>query len=293
MRFCIAALACLALAAPALRAQESSAKDKDTLEEARQHAARAKVHYDLGEYKEAAEEYIIVYRLRPLPALLFNIAQSYRQAGMYEKARSFYKSYLREVPDAKNKADIEKSIREMDDLLAKEKHTKNGPPKGVKEPMGSVAAGAALPVAKPPETAAPKPDATAGKTATPDAAKQAAAPAKVAEPPKVAVAAPPPQAAPAAATAPAPQPKPVAEKGSSTRTAAWITGGTAAALILGGGLVAKKASNTDSDLQSGNLTRAQADSKISDSNSQHKLSGVLLGAGLAAAATSAVLFFAF
>ncbi len=281
MRFCIAAFACLALAAPALRAQESSAKDKETLEEARQHAAKAKVHYDLGEYREAAEEYIVVYRLRPLPALLFNIAQSYRQAGMYEKARSFYKSYLREVPDAKNKADIEKSIREMDELLAKEKHTKNGPPKGVKEPMGSVAAGAALPVAKPLEP----PAAGGPKAAAPAPAVTSA------EAPRVAVATPP-QAAPAAATAPAPQPKPSAGKG-STRTAAWITAGTAAALVLGGGLVAMKASGTDSDLQSGNLTRAQADSLMSQSNSQHKLSGILLGAGVAAAATSAVLFFAF
>jgi tetratricopeptide (TPR) repeat protein len=119
----------------AVRAQESAddAKKAAVLDEARQHNAKAKVHYDLGEFKEAAEEYIIVYRLRPIPALLFNVAQAYRQAGLYEKARQFYKSYLRESPEAKNKATIEQAIKDMDDLLASEKHAREKPPNGVKE----------------------------------------------------------------------------------------------------------------------------------------------------------------
>ena len=107
------------------RAQDSS------IEEAKAHAARAKVHYDLGEYEKAADEYILVYRIRPLPALLYNIAQSYRQAGQYDKARQFYESYLREAKDAPNRDAIERAIREIDDLLAKEKKAKDGPPKGV------------------------------------------------------------------------------------------------------------------------------------------------------------------
>src|SRR5205085_9559240 len=74
----VAALGCAAILASAAHAAEDSAGRKDpALEEARQHAAKAKVHYDLGEFDKAAEEYILVYRLRPLPALLFNIAQSY------------------------------------------------------------------------------------------------------------------------------------------------------------------------------------------------------------------------
>ena len=110
------------------RAQDDDSKKAAVLEEARQHVAKAKVHYDLGEFKEAADEYIIVYRLRPIPALLFNIAQAYRQGGLYDKARQFYKSYLRESPEAKNRATIELSIREMDELLAKEKRTKEAAP---------------------------------------------------------------------------------------------------------------------------------------------------------------------
>src|SRR3954469_17196984 len=101
---------------------QDSAKGKDApLEEARQHAAKAKVHYDLGEFEKAAEEYIVVYRLRPLPALLFNIAQSYRQAGQYEKAKQFYRAYLRENPDAQTSSAVKKALKEIDELLAKEK----------------------------------------------------------------------------------------------------------------------------------------------------------------------------
>src|SRR5438876_905950 len=125
----IVALLALTLSGVA-RAQDTAddAKKAAVLEEARQHVAKAKVHYDLGEFKEAADEYIIVYRLRPIPALLFNIAQAYRQGGLYDKARQFYKSYLRESPEAKNRAMIEQAIREMDELLAKERRTKEGAP---------------------------------------------------------------------------------------------------------------------------------------------------------------------
>ncbi|HZX93353.1 MAG TPA: hypothetical protein VFE90_02480 [Myxococcales bacterium] len=303
----MAALACIALAGNGVRAQEASGKDKEALEDARQHVAKAKVHYDLGEYKDAAEEYIIVYRLKPLPALLFNIAQSYRQAGMYDKARSFYKSYLREAPEVKNRATIEQSIKEMDELLAKEKKAKNGPPTGVKEPMGSTAAEASLPIkkmARAPEKAAAV-DAAAAKplsapgTSAPTAAAQNQ-PAKATEPPKVAMATPaaqtPAKAVPAVAVTPAPGSSKTgsttAQSGSS-HTAAWIAGGAAVALLGGGALFTLKASGTDSDLQNGGHTRAEADSLISQSNSNHKTSAVLLGVGAVAAATSAVLFLAF
>src|SRR5690348_14548706 len=137
--------AALALAAGPLRAQDAS------LEEAKAHAARAKVHYDLGEYEKAAEEYILVYRIKPLPALLYNIAQSYRQAGQYEKAKQFYKSYLRETNDAKNRAAIEKAIREIDELLAKEKRARDVPPKGIAQ-TPPVTGG--TPTLAPPPTAA-------------------------------------------------------------------------------------------------------------------------------------------
>src|SRR5205814_5505627 len=161
------ALACgiAVLCASPSRAQDSS------IEEAKAHAARAKVHYDLGEYEKAADEYILVYRIRPLPALLYNIAQSYRQAGQYDKARQFYKSYLREAKDAPNRDAIERAIREIDDLLAKEKKAKDGPPKGVAQTPGVSGAGnAAAGLIPPPVTGTAAPSTAATSAPQPSGA---------------------------------------------------------------------------------------------------------------------------
>ena len=113
------------------RATAEGKKDAQ-LEEARVHAQKAKVHYDLGEYQQAAEEYIAVYRIKATPQLLFNIAQAYRQASQYEKAKQFYRAYLRESGGAvKNKAAVDRAIKEIDELLAKEKKTRDAPPTGI------------------------------------------------------------------------------------------------------------------------------------------------------------------
>jgi tetratricopeptide (TPR) repeat protein len=244
-------------AALRLAGAAQAASDSD-LEQARQHAAQAKVHYDLGEFGKAAEEYILVYRIRPLPALLFNIAQSYRQAGEYDKARQFYESYLRENPEAESSAQVKKALKEIDELQAKERRAKIIPPTGVKQP---------------PDTSLPI---------------QSGAQA----PPKAAAAQVPPRAVPAAAVTPvaATTRAPSDSKGSGTRTAAWIAGGAAVALLGGGALFTAKAASTDSALSGGGHTRAEADDLMSQSSSQHRAGALLLGAGLAAAGTCAVLF---
>ena len=133
LTFLAVGCAALLLADASAAAEDTKGHDAD-LEQARQHAAQAKVHYDLGEFDKAAEEYILVYRVRPLPALLFNIAQSYRQAGQYEKAKQFYQAYLRENPDAKTSAAVKKALKEIEELQEKERQAKNGPPQGVKQP---------------------------------------------------------------------------------------------------------------------------------------------------------------
>src|SRR5882672_5201981 len=132
-------LAALGSAALLLASAGHAAEDSGS-KQAASSAAKAKVHYDLGEFDKAAEEYILVYRLRPLPALLFNIAQSYRQAGQYEKAKQFYKAYLRENPDPQSSAAVKKALKEIDELLAKERKTKESPPAGIREAPAEVAA---------------------------------------------------------------------------------------------------------------------------------------------------------
>jgi len=289
----VAALGCAAMVlAGAARAAEDQAGKKDpTLEEARQHAAKAKVHYDLGEFEQAAEEYIIVYRLRPLPALLFNIAQSYRGAGLYEKAKQFYRAYLRENPDAKTSAAVKKALKEIDELLAKEKKTREAPPDGIREPPAEVAGRGTPTPPPPPSITAPSPAQPAATTQAPAAGVGTTVPAP--PPPPSATSQPPTAAAPASAL-PAPTTTTVAaraEPSSSRRTWTYALAGASVAMLGGGAIFAVKAKNIDNELTAHPHTTVSADDLMSQSKSAHTLSAVLLGAGLAAGIGAGVLFF--
>jgi len=300
-RTLLAALgAALLLASAGQAAEEPVSKQAATsaanLEEARQHAAKAKVHYDLGEFDKAAEEYILVYRLRPLPALLFNIAQSYRQAGQYEKAKQFYKAYLRENPDPQSSAAVKKALKEIDELLAKERKTKESPPAGIREAPAEVAAAgrAAVPVAPPASAAAapsPGSQATPAAGAASTAVPAAGAAATQAVPAGTALAQPKPVQAPASAL---PAPAVTASReapSSSRRTWTYVLAGTSVAMLAGGALFAVKAKNVDNELLAGPHSTATADDLMSQSKSAHGASTLLLLAGVAAGAGAGVLYF--
>ena len=305
----------LLLAAPAHAGE-------DPMEEAKAHVAQAKVHYALGEFEQSAEEYILVYRIKPIPAILFNIAQAYRQGGKYSKARQFYQSYLRATDDPKVQTSVKKAIKELDELLAKEDKTKALQPTGVTEPPdGSLASrkdreasSSTLlePPSKPPAKKAEQtppapaksaeltPPAPAKVTSTPPAPdKQPASP-----PATVAVVTPPAEHKPAArppppASPPPSKPAPVASVAtrptpqvseSGGHTLAWVVGGTAVALLGGGAFFAVSAASTDSQVTAGGHTRPEVDDLIAQSKSKHMLGAILLGAGVAAAAGATVLF---
>lgn len=92
----------------------------DQREQARQHYESATRKFDTGRYDEAAAEFEQVFDLIGDPALLYNIAQSYRAAKQYDKALLFYRSYLRRNPDASNRAEVERRIDELGDLVAQQ-----------------------------------------------------------------------------------------------------------------------------------------------------------------------------
>ena len=91
-------LAALIAFAPlhAVRADEQT-------DQVKEHLAKAKVHYDLGEFDDAAEEYIQAYRIKPISGALYNIAQAYRLGHDYSSALRSYRSYLRRLPNAPNR----------------------------------------------------------------------------------------------------------------------------------------------------------------------------------------------
>jgi tetratricopeptide (TPR) repeat protein len=69
-------------------------------------------HYELAEYPQALEIYKKAYRVKPLPAFQFNIAQCHRKLGQHREAIQMYQAYLVGVPSADNKALVESLIEE-------------------------------------------------------------------------------------------------------------------------------------------------------------------------------------
>ena len=85
------------------------------------HYSQGMKHYTLGHFSEAIEEFEKAYDIKPEPIFLFNIAQSHRQNKNAERALFFYRRYLEAEPRAKNRAEVEKRMKDMEKLLAEEK----------------------------------------------------------------------------------------------------------------------------------------------------------------------------
>ncbi len=82
--------------------------------EARRLARRSVLEYDTGDYDAALADIARAYELDPRPGFLFNLGQCHRALGHYEKAALAFRSYLRAVPRAKNRSQVERLLAEME-----------------------------------------------------------------------------------------------------------------------------------------------------------------------------------
>lgn len=115
---------------------------------AREHYQKGTSFYDLGRYADAIKEFEAAYEIKNDPALLYNLAQSNRLAGNSEQALHFYRTYLRYVPKAANRTEIEERIKQLDQLVAQKSAAQTAPPAQVAPPES---------VAPPLQTAPPPP----------------------------------------------------------------------------------------------------------------------------------------
>lgn len=118
----------------------------DAATKARELYQKATAHYAVGEFEAAAEAYQEAYKVKQDPALLFNAAQSFRLAGMLDKALLLYKNYVRLYPEAKNESEVRARIEKLEAQIAADKAAAATPPPA--PPTG--AAPAPLPAASPP-----------------------------------------------------------------------------------------------------------------------------------------------
>lgn len=101
--------------APRAAQDEPSAEAKSLAKKAYE---KGMGHYQRDDYDRAIEQFDVGYRLVPQPVFLYNIAQAHRLAGRSERALEYYRRYLRESPDAKNRAEVEGRIDTLDRALA-------------------------------------------------------------------------------------------------------------------------------------------------------------------------------
>jgi tetratricopeptide (TPR) repeat protein len=214
-------VACLVAAAVTVGAAAAHAQEKDNKVLAKEHFQRGTSFYDLGRYPEAIKEFEAAYHLKNDPAFLYNLAQSYRLAGNAERALHFYRTYLRYVPKAANRPEIEERIKALEEAAAK-----GTPPPGATTPP-PVGPG---PVTPPPTTTPP---ATTGTTTTPPpAVPPPATPPPATSPPVAAPGPPPPVATPTP-----PLPPPDASLPAGSDLGRKLVFGGKIALGVGGGMI--------------------------------------------------------
>jgi hypothetical protein len=70
--------------------------------------------FKLGHWQAAAAAWERGYELKADPLFLYNIAQAYRLADVRDKALFFYRSYLRDAPDAPNRAYVVERVAQLE-----------------------------------------------------------------------------------------------------------------------------------------------------------------------------------
>ncbi len=210
--------------------------------EAKRHYEEGTKAFNLGEFARAISEFKTTYNAKPDPLLLYNIAQSYRLAGDASQALFFYKSFLRNMPGATNRKEVEAQVRKLEKQLQQqgdEQKREPTAPASVNPPPVSTVA-----------PAAPTPPAPA--TVTPPTAPTAIrVPSPVADPPREPVIVP---VSGASAAQPAPTPEvnltaPVPAEPESDRPIYkkwWFWAGAAGAVLIIGGIAAANAKKAPS-----------------------------------------------
>ncbi len=146
--------------------------DGPTANTAQAHFDRGAKLYNLGHFQDAIADFEKAYELDPSPIFLFNIAQSHRQLGNKERALFFYRRYLEQAPNAANRDDVERRMKDLQASLQQEAELKQKPPPGVSShvetrvdnpPAAEVSGGGAPAVLERPPEVGASPPAEAGR----------------------------------------------------------------------------------------------------------------------------------
>jgi tetratricopeptide (TPR) repeat protein len=90
------------------------------LDAARAHSQEGDAYYKLEKYTSAITEYEQAYLAKPDPSFLYNIAQCHRLMGEGAEAIKFYRRFLKDAPNAPNRAVAEKHIKDLEDAAGRQ-----------------------------------------------------------------------------------------------------------------------------------------------------------------------------
>jgi hypothetical protein len=84
--------------------------------------------YNLGDFDGAIVEFEAAYASSRAPGLLFNLAQAHRLARHHDRALEYYRNYLRELPRAPNRQDVEALVTQLEAEIAASPASPPAPP---------------------------------------------------------------------------------------------------------------------------------------------------------------------
>jgi tetratricopeptide (TPR) repeat protein len=254
--------------------------------------------YRAGRYREAIGEFQAADRMKPSPALHYNIGQAWEKLGDVPAALAAYARYLRLDPRAPNREAVERSVRSLEGKLAASGlqmlHVTTVPPDADLSVDGGASVRAPLDAAFAPGRHAVGAAAPGHRTATRevqlpgDRSLEVSIVLEPGQDPAPLAAKPPP--APLEATRPDPAPQPVERK-------SWlgpiVAGGLAVVAAGAGVVMGVQARNAQNALLAGGNDRQQADALASKAKSDATTANVLYGVAGAAALTGGILAIAF
>jgi hypothetical protein len=113
----------LSVPLPALAQNAGNAPDPTT-EEGKRAEGKARYErgveaYSAGRYKDAIDLFLQADALAPSAALSFNIARAYEKISDDASTLQWYRDFRRRAPEAKNGAEVDAHIRQLEAVLAK------------------------------------------------------------------------------------------------------------------------------------------------------------------------------
>jgi hypothetical protein len=101
-------------------APQSAMSQKEADKRARELFEKGRVAFADGQYRDAWEHFRDAYKLSKRPALLYNVGQSADRMRMDREALEAFRLYLKKLPEAENRKEVESRVRWLEERLANE-----------------------------------------------------------------------------------------------------------------------------------------------------------------------------